>query len=155
MKRAIPDELRARVAELEARKTLNRPQVIAVLCAQAGGIQCGCGCGEMLDPLGEGVIDEHVRALGLVGSNDLDNRRFYRRPCAKRKTDTQDIPRIAKAKRQSRCVGPREPPAHPIPQHVSGLQSRGFDKSKSRGFNGKVRDRAPSPTTARSDRYDG
>ena len=121
MRRANPatlDELRAKVAEIEERRPLNRPQVIAVLCDQAGGIRCGCGCGEMLDPLGEGVIDEHVRALGLVGTNDLDNRRFYRRPCATDKT-RGDVGRIAKAKRQSRAVGPREPPEHPIPQRAN------------------------------------
>jgi hypothetical protein len=104
-----------------------------VLIAQAGRpILCACGCDEPLDPLGEGVTDEHVRALGLLGGNELENRRWYRRPCAKRKTDTDDIPRIAKAKRQAKCVEPSEPSDHPIPQRVNPWPPKGARKLQSR-----------------------
>lgn len=48
---------------------------------------------------GEKWIDEHLRALGLGGTNDDDNRAPVHVACAKAKTENEDIPRIAKAKR--------------------------------------------------------
>lgn len=48
---------------------------------------------------GEKWIDEHLRPLGLGGSNDDDNRAPVHVACAKAKTNNEDIPRIAKAKR--------------------------------------------------------
>jgi hypothetical protein len=128
------ERLKAQIAEIEARKPLNRAEVVAVLCDQAGGIECACGCGELLDPLSEGVTDEHVRALGLLGTNELENRRFYRRPCAKRKTDVEDIPRIAHAKRQSKLIEPPEPSAHPIPQRDNPWPPKGSRKLGKRPF---------------------
>ena len=49
---------------------------------------------------GEKWIDEHLRALGLGGSNDATNRAPVHVACAKAKTDNEDLPRIGKAKRQ-------------------------------------------------------
>lgn len=138
-KRRALAEAKAKVAEIEARKVLTRAEALAVLCRQAGGIACGCGCGEPLDPLNEGVVDEHLRALGLLGGNELDNRAWFRKPCARRKTDAEDTPRMAKAKRQAKCVGPREPPAHPIPQHVQPWPPKGSRKLPSRPFPGRNR----------------
>lgn len=89
---------------IEKRKPLTRAQAIHLAIVQMG--ICGCGCGEALDPLGEGCIDEHQRALGLLGSNDLANRRLYRKPCASKKTGKGgDLTAIAKAKRQGGEAG--------------------------------------------------
>lgn len=130
---AIP-KLRAVIAEIEARKPLSRAEGLFVLIRQAGRpVLCGCGCDEPLDPLGEGVQDEHERALGLVGGNELENRSWWRRPCSKAK-DKLDVGRIAKAKRQSKCVAPSEPSDHPIPQRVNPWPPRGTRKLSGRGF---------------------
>jgi len=126
----------------EKRKPLTRVQFGQLMIDQNG--RCACGCNEKLQPMAEGVIDEHVIPLGLLGSNELTNRRLYRKPCAKAKTNAKggDIPRIAKAKRQHDACKVRE--ADEIP--VSRLQSAPFPSKsdKYRGVNGKVVSRAPS-----------
>jgi hypothetical protein len=92
----------------EARKPLTRRQSLQLMLDQNG--RCGCGCGVKLDPMGEGVIDEHLTALELTGPNDLANRSLYRKPCAKAKTSGKDAPAIAKAKRiTARETGTRRP----------------------------------------------
>jgi hypothetical protein len=65
-----------------------------------------------------------LRALGLGGSNDLDNRAPVHVACAKAKTNKEDLPRIAKAKRQKmvalgikRDTGPK-------------IASRGFSRKE-------------------------
>jgi hypothetical protein len=127
------DTLRAKVAEIEGRKPLNRAQAIAVLCRQGGGIACGCGCGEPLDPLVEGVVDEHVLALALRPDdpNGLRNREFWRKPCSLEKTKA-DVKAIAKAKRLAgeTCTGPRRP----IPQRENPWPPAGSRKLGSRPF---------------------
>src|SRR5690606_15025272 len=91
-----------------ARKALSRRQVIA-LCIRQGG-RCGCGCGKKLDPMTEGVIDEHVTPRGLADQNyvaerdDLANRALFRKPCATTKTKG-DVAQIAKARRQGMETG--------------------------------------------------
>lgn len=71
---------------------------------------------------GESWRDEHLRALGLGGSNEWDNRAPVHVACAKAK-DAEDLPRIAKAKRQKRAAhGMRPAPKRPI-------QSAGFAPS--------------------------
>lgn len=81
----------------EKRKRLNRAQSLFLAVTQLG--KCGCGkCGKMLDPLVEGVVDEHVIALDLGGTNDIGNRSLWRRPCAKAKTAAEGEP-IAKGRR--------------------------------------------------------
>jgi hypothetical protein len=125
--------LREEVAAIEQRSPLNRAQAVYVLCRQAGGIQCGCGCGEPLDPLGEGVRDEHVIALGYrTGTaNDLGNREFWRLPCSKAK-DKRDAKGLAKARRLAgeTCTAS----GRPIPQHVSPWPPKGARKMQSRPF---------------------
>jgi len=97
---------------------------------------CGCGCGEKLDHAREGTIDEHLRALGLQGTNALENRSIWRKPCSDAKTYKQDLPAIAKAKRI-------EKKQDPLLRKPSRLQGRGFQKPKdgykwpSRKFPGK------------------
>lgn len=123
------------------RRALNRTETILVLQRQtAAPILCGCGCGEPLDPVKERVVDEHVipRELSEVGHqgerDDLDNRRFYRWPCALEKTRT-DLARIAKAKAQGGETGQyarRQKRGH------GAIQSRGFDKTRTKRFDGSV-----------------
>lgn len=130
-------------ASTEKRKPLTRRELIQLMLDQNG--RCGCGCGVKLDPMTEGVIDEHVTALGLTGTNALANRSLWRKPCAKRKTDEEDVPRIAKAKRQAGETGQwarrqkrgggsipqREnpwPEGRPFPKSNRKIPSRGFSK---------------------------
>lgn len=51
---------------------------------------------------GERWIDEHIRALGLGGTNDPENRGPAHEKCAEVKTHDEDMPRIVKAKRIKR-----------------------------------------------------
>lgn len=120
---------------LEKRKPLTRAQAIYLAIAQMG--VCGCGCGEPLDPLGEGCIDEHERALGLLGTNDLANRRLYRKPCAAAKTGKGgDLTVIAKAKRQAGETGQRarreKRGGGSIPQRTNPWPPKGSRKLQSR-----------------------
>lgn len=112
---------------VETRRVLSRRQTIELAVRQNG--RCGCGCGVKLDALKEGVIDEHIIPLELTGSNDLENRALFRKPCAAKKT-TDDFAKIAKAKRLAgeTCTKPKGRP----------IQSRGFDKTVSRKFDGSV-----------------
>lgn len=113
---------------VQDRRKLTRMETIEICVRQNG--RCGCGCGKRLDPFAEGVIDEHLIPLELTGSNDLENRALYRKPCAKAKTEI-DAANIAKAKRLAgeTCTGPTKRP----------IESRGFDKALTKGFDGKVR----------------
>ena len=104
-------------ALVEKRRPLTRVEIITLAVEQNG--RCGCGCGEKLDAVREGVIDEHRIPLELTGANDLSNRALYRKPCAVKKTK-DDHAAIAKCKRLAgeTCAGPTK---RPIP-------SRGFEK---------------------------
>lgn len=66
-------------------------------CCRDGTPYCE-GCGIELKP---GNIEyEHVVPDGLGGTNTLDNCKVYcRKSCARRKTDDEDNPRMAKADR--------------------------------------------------------
>ena len=72
------------------------------------GLCCICG----LKIVGA-FIDEHRTPLALGGSNDMSNRGVAHPKCAAVKTATDDLPRIAKAKRQKQAhlgiKGPRKP----------------------------------------------
>ena len=80
---------------LHRRKPLT-PLQRAKLFDEHGGICCICGCKIQA---GEKWIDEHRRALGLLGTNEMTNRGPAHVKCASVKTATEDIPMIAKAKR--------------------------------------------------------
>ncbi|MBB4797968.1 5-methylcytosine-specific restriction endonuclease McrA [Brevundimonas bullata] len=114
---------------IEKRKPLSRRESLHLMLEQKG--ICACGCGEKLQPMTEGVIDEHRVALALGGTNDLSNRHLFRKPCARKKTDQKDTPAIAKVKRiEARLNGTRRP-RKPIP-------SPGFDKTMTKKFDGSV-----------------
>jgi hypothetical protein len=81
-----------------------------------GGKCCICG----LKIVGK-FIDEHKRALGLAGGNEMDNRGVAHPKCAEVKTREEDMPRIVKAKAQKRA-------AHGIKADGPKIQSAGFAK---------------------------
>ncbi|GAB6842327.1 hypothetical protein HNR00_003536 [Methylorubrum rhodinum] len=86
-------------------------------------------CGLFMRP-GKRLIDEHLRALGLGGSNDFGNRAIVHEACALAKTHgpTGDLTVIADAKAQKRAIlGFERPKGRPLPgTKASGLK-RGFD----------------------------
>ena len=105
---------------IEPRRPLTRRETIELAVRQGG--RCGCGCGDKLDALREGVTDEHRIPLEMGGTNDLSNRELWRTPCAKRKTAKADQPAIAKVKRiEKREAGEKKP---------SRIKSRGFSDQK-------------------------
>ena len=77
---------------------------------------------------GEKWIDEHIRALGLGGTNDLDNRAPVHVACANAKTHGPegDVAKIAKAKRAKMA-------ALGIKRDRPKIQSRGFVKYEKPG----------------------
>jgi hypothetical protein len=120
--------------QIEKRRPLTRRETIQLMLDQNG--RCGCGCGSRLEPMKEGVIDEHVAMLAMGGPNDLRNRSLWRKPCSAAKTKV-DVAMNAKANRLIKKADPEQ-------REPSRLQSRGFDKSKSRGLDGHVRPRRAS-----------
>lgn len=81
----------------EARKPLTRMQRLKLFEAHNGI----CVLCEQKIQVGEVWIDEHLRALGLLGTNELDNRAPVHKKCADAKTfgPDGDLAMIAKAKR--------------------------------------------------------
>lgn len=125
---------------IEKRKPLTRREVMQLMIDQDG--RCACGCGVKLNPMTEGVIDEHVRPLGQLGTNALENRRLYRKPCAAKKTEGKagDNSRTAKAKRQAGEKGQRarreKRGGGSIPQRPDPWPPKGSRKlTGSRAFN--------------------
>ena len=115
-------------SQIEPRVPLNRMQFAYLAVLQDG--KCGCGCGEPLDFLTpRAVTDEHVVALSMLGSNDLDNRSLWRTvPCAREKT-RGEAPVLAKAKRMARETGQQARLAKRKAEgRGSRLQGRGFSK---------------------------
>lgn len=77
-------------------------------------------CGRPMES-GEKLVDEHLMALGLGGSNDFTNRALVHATCAYAKTfgDEGDIAKIAKAKRRkARHLG--------LHRSTRPIQSAGF-----------------------------
>lgn len=72
-----------------------------------GGV-CICGCGEQL---GADTEFDHRVPIALGGVHTPENIEAMRKPCHLEKT-RRDITAIAKAKRQAKAIGPREPSKH-------------------------------------------
>lgn len=121
--------------EIEPRKPLTKKQRAEIALRQDG--MCGCGCGVKLDNARERTIDEHVIPLALGGSNDLSNRQLWRKPCAMEKTKA-DVRSIAKSKRMA---GEHGQQARRKKENYRPIPSKPFDKTVTRGFDGKVRPR--------------
>ena len=124
---------------IHKRKPLTRAEFGQLMIDQEG--KCACPCGEKLQPLGEGVIDEHRIALALGGTNDLSNRELWRKPCAASKTARKDAPAIAKAKRiEARENGTRRErkpiPSRPFPKGKAEWPKRKFSASRGDGLAG-------------------
>lgn len=114
-----------------ARKVLTRAEFGQLMIDQMG--RCGCGCGEKLQPMTEGVIDEHLIALGAGGTNALANRALYRKPCATAKT-VGDKGIIGKVKRiEARETGTRRV-RKAIPQAANAWPPKGSVKFAKRAF---------------------
>ncbi len=90
-------------------------------------------CRQAVDQSGPGVVYDHVYTLWIKGSDaDADIGPIHAAPCNKIKTRA-DQAKIAKVKRLIAAQSEPKPP--------SRLQSRGFDRTKSRGFDGRVKPR--------------
>ncbi len=75
-------------------------------------------------------IDEHIRALGLGGTNDLSNRGPAHFECAEVKTAMQDMPAIVKAKRQKDAhLGIKDETRAKIPSRRAEPKERRFDRT--------------------------
>jgi len=120
-------ELRAQVVEIQARKSFTPAQRKAVYEAQEGL------CAACEEPLAGKFEIDHVISLGIGGKHEPGNWLGKCRACHVAKTA---IDRKVQAK-AARIVR-RETEG----QSASRLQSRGFDKSRTRGFDGKVRERS-------------
>lgn len=77
---------------------------------------------------------DHRVSLWMGGADELHNLECLCVPCHANKTHGHDAPARAKTKRLiARANGTR--------RERKPIQSKGFDRTKTRGFDGKVRDR--------------
>lgn len=89
-------------------------------CMRDGVPHCE-GCGVEITAR-NGPIFEHVRPAQLGGDNSLENCKIHCRACASIKTETEDIPRMAKADR----VFKKQFSIRPARKKI---QNRGFEKA--------------------------
>ena len=106
---------------MASRKQTTDKRKIEVLCRQA---TCPL-CGEILGRA-EDVQFDHIIPLALGGSNEYFNLQAVHAKCHKIKTETEDVPRIAKAKRQEAAhLGTKKRKGRPIPgSKDSGIRKR-------------------------------
>jgi hypothetical protein len=83
------------------RMSQKRRQAIFTEHATAHNIAPCCICGRPVHRWNDRWIVEHIRALGLLGRDVNTNCGPAHYECAQAKTHTEDLPRIAKAKRQA------------------------------------------------------
>jgi hypothetical protein len=108
------------------RKSLTPTQRLKLFEAWHG---CCCICERKIQA-GEAWIDEHIRPLGLGGTNYLDNRGPAHKACADAKTNGKDgdLARIAKAKRMKmRHIGVKSRKGPPIPGSKDSPWKRKMD----------------------------
>lgn len=118
--------------------------LVTVAILQAGSIRCVL-CNKPLTADMARVL-EHMTPVALGGGNTIDNLRWVHRPCADRKTNgtaatcaSGDLHKIAKAKRLAKAQEVhRAVLAGEVTREPSRMKSRGFDKTRSRTFSGKV-----------------
>ena len=118
--------------------------LVTVAILQAGSIRCAL-CQKPLTA-DQARILEHLVPVKLGGGNTIGNLRWVHRPCADRKTNGTpatvadgDIHKIAKAKRLAKAQEVhRAVLAGEVTREPSRMKSRGFDKTRSRTFGGKV-----------------
>lgn len=117
--------------EIPDRKSLTKKQRLEVLVAFNGR------CAKCREKISGAFEVDHVKARGLGGLNDLSNYEPLHPACHAGKTPG-DVRRIAKAKRQAKACVPRDPDK---PRKPSKLKSRGFNKTMTKGLDGKTRAR--------------
>ena len=108
------------------RKPLTASQKLA-LYEQQNGI---CPLCNLFMVPGKKLVDEHLRPLGLGGTNDLGGRAIVHAACADAKTrgPDGDLARIAEAKAQKRAaLGFKQPKGRPLPGTVASGLKKGFD----------------------------
>lgn len=87
-----------------------RHHIFSENCTSNNVAPC-CICGEPIHRHNDKWIIEHKRALGLLGPDVNSNCGPAHAACALKKTAEQDLPRIAKAKRQADAGAKKEKPA--------------------------------------------
>jgi 5-methylcytosine-specific restriction enzyme A len=105
------------------RKALTPRQRLALFEAHGGR----CYLCQQPIRIGDPWRDEHLRALGLGGTNDLDNRAPVHTACADAKTHGKDgdLAQIAKAKRRKMKMLGIKRTTRPLPgSRASGLRKR-------------------------------
>lgn len=114
---------------IHKRDTLSKHQ-FGYLSALQGGL-CGCGCLAELDYFTKNAIrDEHLNPIANGGGNEIANRALFTKPCAlkKNKVDARreaDVRSLLKSTKKSQ-------------RPKTKIQSRGFDKTKTKRFDGRV-----------------
>ena len=103
---------------------------------------CGCGCGEPLRDKDEGVVGEHVWWFVALG-NDGKPDKFYRKPCARRKTngprgDLNTISHIKQLAEGRTQYDERKKRGYSLIRGKTKIESSGFDKSLRKTMRGKV-----------------
>ena len=119
------------MADIEARKPLSKFEFAQLILEQQG--LCGCGCGEKIILAPRMTRDEHLHQLATGGSNDLKNRSIWRPECVDVKNRSD-----AHARKKGRSLLKTTKKSQ---RPKKKIQSRGFDKTKTKGFDGKVRAR--------------
>lgn len=116
------------------RKRLTERQVLRVLVNQGALIPCRqCGLPFRRDEIST-VEREHTLALALGGEDEIENMQFSHRECHREQT-RRDKAQIAKADRQKLK---HETGRSSAKKHVKKIESRGFDKTLRKKFDGTV-----------------
>ena len=107
-----------------------KPWEFAMLAVQQGGL-CGCGCGEPLEFGPRLIRQEHLHQRATGGQHTLKNVSLWRvKPCAvaKDKRDSLDRKKLRSLTKTTKKS--QRPKAK--------IQSRGFDKTKTKRMDGTV-----------------
>lgn len=110
------------------RKALTKFEFAQLVLEQEG--RCGCGCGQKLVFEAGQIRDEHLHQMATGGGNELTNRSLWCLDCAKGK-DKKDARARAKVRSLTKATKKSQKPK-------SKLQSRGFDKTLRKKFDGTV-----------------
>ncbi len=123
---------------MKNRKAATAANVTVMLVQQAFEVGAPIECALCHDPIfpSHKTIREHMHALGLDGPDTPDNWRLVHRPCADRKTNGTKATTAGSDKnlmaKHRRLTGKNKP------RRKRKIQSRGFDKTKTRRLDGTV-----------------
>lgn len=119
----------------EDRKPLTSKQYAELFLAQDG--KCA-HCGQRLEVKGGQeveVIDEHVEPLWRAGTNAMNNRQLWCKPCTKPKTSREATERAKSNRVRAKHIGASKPKSRPL----MGSKASGWRKP----FNGQAQRRDP------------